>query len=314
MVTPLRIVLLGGTGFCGSAVLRRLRREPGAEVRALVRRSARRLPGVAALQGTLAELPPGLFFDDPHVVVHLATKQVDRDGTGFEVNVETTRRLLASLPPSCRGVVYGSSISVYGRGAQRDLAEGAPVRPATPLARSRARAEQAILAGAPAAIVLRPRFVLGRGDRFTLPGLLELCRRRVAVGRGDQGFSVIDVDDYAEVIVRAAARLLAGPPVRQVLHVGYARPLAMLEITAALRRTYALPPPLVRVPVGERLVGVLDRLPFAGARALATRLELVGLPHHVAVDGLRRLAPEVAARDPRAALEGAVSHLSGAQP
>ena len=50
----------------------------------------------------------------------MTVKQFDLDGTGFErVNVGGTERLLAALPPSVRGVIYGSTLSVYGSGPQR---------------------------------------------------------------------------------------------------------------------------------------------------------------------------------------------------
>lgn len=121
---PLRIVLLGGTGLVGGALLRRLAAEPpgSVAVRALVRR-----PGALAGPAWLEEVPgdlnepllAGLFWPDaPQVIVHYAVKQIDPDGTGFErVNVGGTERLLAALPASVRGLIYGSTLSVYGSGA-----------------------------------------------------------------------------------------------------------------------------------------------------------------------------------------------------
>jgi nucleoside-diphosphate-sugar epimerase len=154
--------------------------------------------------------------------------------------------------------------------------------------------------------VLRPRFILGAGDRHTLPGLLALARRRVGVGSGRQAFSVIDVDDYAEIILDACTRLMRSPR-SQVLHVAYRRPLALDEITGALRRRFGLGPTRVRIPTSPRLFHVLGRM--RRTAALGGKLELVGLPHHVSVSKLSVLAPEIVARDPAEALGRAIDNL-----
>lgn len=326
---PLRIVLLGATGFVGSALLRRLAARPAGsvEVRALVRDLRRAPPQafVVPVEGALPAAPPrALFFEQPFVLVHLATKQIDADGTGFEdVNVRGTARLLEALAPgapgvSCRGIIHGSSISVYGRGPQEGLTEDAPLRPETPLARSRAEAERlitlaAVLRGA-SAFLLRPRFILGRGDRHTLPGLLALLGRGVMIGSGEQAFSVIDVDDYGEAIARLAARALAraarGEPLRTPLHVGYARPLRLVEILEALATAFDLPLPRRRIPAWRPALDLLRRIPLAATEALATRLELIALPHHVRVDALaREIGSDITEKDPREALRAAVEAM-----
>src|SRR5262245_46464626 len=124
-----RVVLLGSTGFVGTAILHALQsRGSQAQVRALARGAGRiRMPGVEVIEGDIESLPEKLFFSEPHVVVHFATKQIDSDGSGFErTNVEGTKRLMSRLPASCLGVIYGSSASVYGQGAQSGLREDHP--------------------------------------------------------------------------------------------------------------------------------------------------------------------------------------------
>jgi nucleoside-diphosphate-sugar epimerase len=312
---PLRLVLLGATGFVGSAILRRLTSldEP-ALVHALVRGDPARLdcPAVTAVAGALPDVPASLWFSEPHVIIHLATKQIAHDGTGFSSNVEGTERLLASLAPSARGIIYGSSLSVCGQGSQERLAEDAPVRPQTPLARSRAAAEDAILRYARAhdlgAFVLRPRFVVGREDRHTVPGLANLFRRRLTVGDGDQAMSIIDVDDYAAIIVSLARRLLTGPPVQRVLHVGYERPLRFAEVERAMRSELGLPSARFRIPVSPRVLSLLRASRLPAAAALATKLELIGLSHHVDPAALTEvLGAEVTGRDPLDALHDAIA-------
>ena len=304
----LRIVLTGGTGFVGQAVLRRLARWDGPlAVRALVR-GAGRLPArpwLTPVVGELPAVPAGLFFEDvPQVLVHLGTKQIDHDRRGFDaVNMVGTERLLAAAPESCVGAVYGSSISVYGAGAQVGLSEDAPLAPATPLARSRAAAEARVLADPRrGATVFRPRFIFGRGDRHTMPGLVKLVRRRLSLGTGRQAFTIVDVDDYAELIVRAAAAHAAGERRQRVLHAGYTRPISLAEITQVIRGELSLPPARLCVPVSERGLRAL-----AFAPSLRTKLDLFGLPHHVDVGALARsLGADTVGRDAAEVIRQAV--------
>lgn len=322
---PLRIVLLGGTGLVGGALLRGLALEPPGDVavRALVRRPDRLPaplpPWLTAVPGDLtAPLPPELFWPgEPQVVIHYATKQIDHDGTGFEaVNVAGTRRLLGALPDGVRGVIYGSTLSVYGSGPQRGEPEEAlAVRPDTALGRTRAAAEAAVLAAMEArgasALCLRPRFLVGRGDQHTLPGLLRLTRRGRTVASGEQRFSVIDVDDYARVIVLLARDLAErSDPWRRPLHVGYRRPVSLAEIQGALAAAHGLALPTRRIRLPRAATAILSALPSRWARTQAIRYRLFALDHFVGVDALAGLVGEgLVGRDPLAVLAAAATDL-----
>jgi nucleoside-diphosphate-sugar epimerase len=310
----MRVVVLGPTGFVGSAILRRapLHR---AEVHALVRGDATRVPATVArvVPGELPDLPPDLFPDAPHVVLHFATKQRD-DGAGFDVNERAATAIARALRPSCAGIVYGSSLSVYGQGEQRGDTETRALHPETPLATSRVRAEEILLGAARVrgigAFALRPRFVVGEGDRSTLPALLALFRRGLLLGDGSQRFTIVDVDDYAEVALRLSALLLDGEREVTPLHVGYGRAVSLDEIRGALHTRFALPRVRAKIPVSPRVTRALSRVPAAGARALATRLELVGLSHYVSVDRLAEVAgADVVRKDPCLALARAAETL-----
>ncbi|MGE0707733.1 MAG: NAD-dependent epimerase/dehydratase family protein [Planctomycetota bacterium] len=317
-MSPVRAALLGGTGFVGGALARALAAR-GAEVRALARDPGRlALPGVETIAGDLAALPAALFAHEPEVVLHFATKQVDRDGSGFAENLRHADALCAALPGSVRLLLYGSSLSVAGQGPQRgEREEELPPRPGTALARSRLEVEEALrAAGARAGfsvVCLRPRFVLGRGDAYTLPALLRLTRRGRTLGSGRQAFSVIDVEDYAALALDLAERLRGAPPRARVLHVAYAAPLSLAEIQAALADAFGLAPPARRLRLPGWLVDLAAALPLGGLAAQAVRYQLVGQDHHVSVDALRELCGgEVVDKDPRLALAGAVAALQEA--
>jgi nucleoside-diphosphate-sugar epimerase len=314
-VGPTRLCILGATGFVGRALVARIAARPGGsmEATALVRGDGARLPvraGVRAVTGDLAgPLSNTFFFDAPYVVVHLATKQRDgdEDDDGFGVNVRYAERLLGSLTPHCRGIIYGSSASVYGQGAQLGVDETAPEAPGTLLAESRLATEWALRRGADARgvplTVLRPRFVVGEGDRYFLPGIGRLLARRLGVGDGRQAFTIIDVADYAEAILRLADGVLGrGQTWPGVLNVGYSRPLRFSELASALGAR-----PRWAVPVWAPALAILRR---CGGRLgrLATRLELVGHSHRLEVAAFRRaVGADLVDRDPLAVIE-ALAH------
>lgn len=316
----MRIVLLGGSGFLGQAVLRQLHAWDGErEAHCLEHRSP--VPGydfVRRQQGTLASMPASLLPSGPHVVVHCASKQVDSDGRGFGENRRAVDRLLSLVGSDTRAIVYASSFSVYGDGPQAAVTEAAPLNPRTALAKSRAECEQRLLSGATAAgcevAVLRARFVVGQGDRHFLPGLAKLIRARVRIGDGTQRYSVIDVDDYARVILSLCSRYLdagysaSGEP--QIFNVGYRTPVAFNEIANVLCQQGGWPPPRYPVPLSNPLIRGLGCLPIASARQLAERLQLLGYDHYGVVDRLAAVTgSSLLDRDPRDAVRASASLL-----
>jgi nucleoside-diphosphate-sugar epimerase len=304
----IRVALLGGSAF-----LRRLARhsDGAVEVRALVREAAQLAPTpwLTPVLGALPDrLPDELFFDSPHVVVHLATKQRDDDGTGFEeTNERGTERVLATMPTSCVGVLYGSSLSVCGQGEKHFVDERAPVRPETALAASRAAVESAVFEEAArrgiSGLCFRPRFVLGQGDRFTLRGLQRLYESAATLGDGRQRFSIIDVDDYADVLWRSIGRVLEwtarSEPRRMPVHVAYRRPIAFAEIEGALAQRFGTRRTRWRVPTNAAFCWALRAIPSRSARSAAVKVELFGRPQLADCSALAELVGEdLVDRDP----------------
>ena len=315
----LDVLLLGGSGFVGRALLRELAlraRSSPVRVRALLRRpeALPDLPFLEKAQGSLEAPPRDLEPARPYVLVNLAVKQLDPGRTGYlSTNVLATGGLLDGLSSRCTGVLYGSSMSVYGQGEQDGVSEEAPIAPTTPLSQSRAMAEERIFAFAElrgiAALALRPRFVIGDGDRFVIPGIMGLVERRVRVGTGAQRFSIIDVADYARVIASLALHVAssAGDPLRRAFNVGYTRPVTFAELTGVLAGALHAPGPRWHVPVSPGLARALRLIPSRQADGLATRMELVGLSHWGDARALAG-APggHVVLEDPMAAVHRAV--------
>ncbi|MGK5095317.1 NAD(P)-dependent oxidoreductase [Deltaproteobacteria bacterium TL4] len=320
---PLRIVLLGGTGFVGSAFLRRLNLlvENSVEVHALVRNPKQEFPYpfVRTIAGELSAIPSELFPKAPYVVVHLGTKQVDLEGTGFEkANVEGTRRLLEAMTSDALGVVYGSSMSVYGEGKQEGVQENAKIQPQTDLAQSHAASEALILGKMTAqnksAFVLRPRFLMGSGDRLTMPGFLTLVEKRILIGTGNQKFSIMDVDDYGEIILTLAQKIVSRASEKtstcRALNIGYRQPVSLQQILMELRTTYQLPDTKLTLPLPAWVPQILHRLPAKKTQSLAKQIELVGFSHFSDTTELEtEIGKEIVLKNPYQAVRKAIQIL-----
>lgn len=297
---PPRIALLGATGFVGGAVLRQIKMSQAStrcEAHLLVHETPlENVPAFTTVhRGSLVNIPQDLLPQAPHVVLHCASKQIDRDGTGFDINLQGIDSLLRAVSSHTRAIIFVSSYSVYGDDAQRDIDETAPLRPQSALARSRAECEARLAEFARSShcrvIICRPRFVLGAADRFVLPGIARLVRAGLKIGNGQQRFSVIDVNDLARVLLALAQQAMsasASLAACEVYNVGYAKPVSLNDIYAALTDSMPVKKPRWHIPVNDMLLRCVEFLPLHGARQLVQRLRLIGYDHYGNVNKLHR--------------------------
>jgi hypothetical protein len=183
--------------------------------------------------------------------VHVASENRSTDPSLLRsVNVDGTRAVLDRLPPSVRGVIHGSSMSVYGTRAQECVTESAPTcarhraRPypagggaARPGGNAAARRKRLRAAAAIPARRRGPLLPADDGPAAALP--LRLAPERVQL-------SVMEVDDYAEVMVRLVERAhgnaLRATPMRRALNVAYRQPVTLRCSTSQSRNPRRLRP------------------------------------------------------------------------
>lgn len=247
------LLVTGHRGFLGSAVVRRLVaagrpfRTPTGDVR-----------DRAALRTAMAGCS---------AVVHLAYRHEDRDGDGLRGNVDGARAVAeVAAELGVARIVGSSTAGVWGHGEHRGTDERAAERPDTPHARSRAEADRLLLGGAVSAVVVRPRFVLGDGDRQVGP---RLARLPVLPDGGRARWSVIDVDALAEVFLG-----LVDTPSPPILIAAEPEPVTVAELVLRYRgscppslSSRLLPGPLRRWP---RVAFLLRDQVFSSSRLWAT--------------------------------------------
>jgi len=268
-----RVVVTGGAGFIGRAVVKRLA-DRGDHVVALVRDPAR----AAHLATTTVKLVKSELRSVPAMTEQLRGADAAIHGAGvyrvgirardreqmWDGNVGTTERVLdAAIAAKVPRIVYVSTNNVFGntRGSRpdetyrRDLREGFLSYYDETKFRAHEAAERRIAAGAPIVIV-QPGQTYGPHDHSQASEQLQSAhagRLRYAA-LGSTGLAWVHVDDLAEAIVAALDRGRLGEAYSLA---GDCRRLA--ESVAIAARVGGRPPPRLSLPTGLlRLIAPLN--------------------------------------------------------
>jgi len=209
----------GGTGFVGSYIVKILAKR-GHDVTVLVRESSKfdLLDGVSFSKCvgdvTDAETLLNGIPDDTEWLFHNAGIMADWGGKAkfYPVNVEGTRNILEAIrQKDIPKLIYTSSTAVYGfPNEQEPMMEDHSWAPMNTYQRSKATAEELILEYSEnygvKATRIRPPTVLGKGDMFTGPQIIERLKDEAMVmfGGGDNLQSFAHGEDVGECIVLAA--------------------------------------------------------------------------------------------------------------
>jgi nucleoside-diphosphate-sugar epimerase len=273
----------GGSGFIGGELIERLRSE-GWEVRALARseRSAQlvRDRGAEPVAGELSDREALRAGAEGCEVAFHAAATVDDwgDPAEFErINVGGTVGVIAACRVAgVRRLVHvGTEAALMAGQPLVNVNEDAPLRPDSPslYPSTKARAELEVRAAngdGLETVVIRPRFVWGRGDTTLLPALIELVRsgRFRWIGGGRQLSATTHVANTIEGLWLGATRAPAGG----VYFVTDGEPVVFREFIWRLLETQGVTPPQKSVPPA------LARIAAAGAERLWRRLRRTDRP------------------------------------
>ena len=256
---PVSAFVTGGSGFIGGALIRRLVAE-GTKVRALARSdssaAAVEALGAEPVRGDLSDraaMEAGAAGCDTtfHLAAHLGTWGEREDFV--RDNVTGTENALAGCRAAGvrRFVHCGTEAALIAGDPLVEVDETAPLRPDSKALYSstKALAELAVRSASVDgfdAMVLRPRFVWGRGDTTLLPGILELVERgRFAwIGGGDHLTDTTHVDNVVEGLLLTAAKGRAG----EAYFVTDGDRVVFREFVSALIETQGVEPPTRSVP------------------------------------------------------------------
>ena len=273
----------GGSGFIGGALIERLRAE-GWDVRALARSEA----ATARLRDLGAEPATGDLGDGRSLragvegceVAFHAAAMVDDWGDPHEferVNVGGTQNVIAACRDAGVGrlVYVGTEAALMAGEPLVHVNEDAPLRPDSPALYSstKAKAEQRVRDAngrGLETVVIRPRFVWGRGDTTLLPAIVDHVRsgRFRWIGGGTQLTETAHVDNTVEGLWLGATKAPAG----SVYFVTDGAPVQFRDFITRMLRTQGVTPPDMSVPPA------LARTAAAASELVWRRLKRPGSP------------------------------------
>ena len=235
------ILVTGGTGFVGSHLIRRLRKDDIA-VRAVVRNPAK----AQALKELGADVVPGDLSDKASLdkaaagcdrVIHLVGIIQETQVATFQgVHVDGTRTVLeAAKKAGMRHFFYQSALGT---------------RPGAKSAyhKTKWEAEELVRASAIPFTILRPSLIYGAGDQFTirLSEMIKLSPVLPVIGSGRSKIQPVYIDDAASCIVKAVT---SDAFLNEMYEIGGPEQLTYEEVTASIAEIMGVRRPILHLPL-----------------------------------------------------------------
>ncbi len=287
------IVVAGGTGFIGAAVVRELvrRGKPVAVMSHRPERAARRFPGLrvevragdvrdpaslpAAVQGAEAVISAMQFPNFPVETPRLGYTFEEVDARGNE------RLVAAAKAAGVRTYIYLSGVGAAPDGKYHWL-------------RAKWHAEEAVRHSGLRYTILRPSWVYGPEDR-ALNRFVTFARRLPfvpVIGDGQQRLQPVFIDDVVRVVVDSLEHPAAAD---QTFEIGGPEVLTMDEVLRTMLAVLGKRRPLVHIPAGlMRLVGrLMDLVPLASRPLSADAVTFVTMDALADTTTLLRAFPDL---------------------
>ncbi|WP_426979986.1 NAD-dependent epimerase/dehydratase family protein (plasmid) [Pseudarthrobacter sp. O4] len=282
---PTKVLLLGATGFIGSRILQALQARDDNLVSILARRST----------GLVSEALPGFHLGDvtdkesvsravsrADVVINASSYVGSEQSLARQVNQEGTMSVIRACEDShVRRLIQISTTAVYGSGPHRALLPWeAPYRPDSAASRSRAAADRAVLSAG--GIVIRPNLIHGIGDRWFIPGAVDMFRALgTDIENGRARLSMIDVVDLGRLVASLAVTAF---PVAGAFHATDPVPVTLARLLGTISR-HVRPLDLAGSSSLEEAVRTLEP---AGFRP--HQVHMLGMDHHYEAQDLWNLS------------------------
>jgi uncharacterized protein YbjT (DUF2867 family) len=235
------ILVIGGTGFVGSNLIQRMRRE-GLPVRAVVRD----IDKAEALADLGVQVVPGNISDEASLgkamagierVVHLVGIIQEAPGVTFSaVHVAGTRNLVeAAKKAGVRHFFYQSALGSRP-GAKSEYHK------------TKWQAEELVRASGIPYTILRPSLIYGPGDQFTLrlAEIIKLSPILPIIGSGKSKVQPISIEDVVSCIVKA---MIGDSFLNEIYEIGGPEQLTYEEVIRAIAAAMGLSRPAIHVPM-----------------------------------------------------------------
>ena len=201
-VSPGLVTIFGGSGFVGAQVVRAMAKR-GWRVRVAVRRPS--LAFELRPLGDPGQIQPVVCNISDRAQVAAALRGADAAINLVGILYETgSRKFDAVHAEGARNIAEACVAAGITRLTQVS-AIGADEKSPSAYARSKAKAEVAVRAAVPGAVIVRPSIVFGAGDDFLnrFAALAQIAPALPLIGGGQTKFQPVYVSDAAEAIARA---------------------------------------------------------------------------------------------------------------
>ncbi len=259
------VAVFGHSGFIGRELSRQLA-AGGWDVRGASSRECD-LRDLSAVRSLTERLPHGAQL----VCCAVVNRLVDDSFTTFERNLRIAEHVAAALPGRITGVIYLSSVDVYGRSPALPVTERTAPAPSSYYGVAKLASEWLLRRKSSPACpvtVLRLPGVYGAGDRgqSVIGRLLAQLKRDGAVtvhGDGSSRRDYVEVGDVCAVIRAALER-----PADRLLNVATGISASIREIVGVLGEAAGVTPRIRHAPADGAAAGDLVFDPAALRRAL----------------------------------------------
>lgn len=282
---PAKVLVTGGGGFLGSAIVKRLV-DRGDEVRSLARNKYDGLAelGVDQIQGDISDAAiVAQACEGRDIVFHVAAKPPPwgKYDDYYRINFTGTQNIVNTcLAQGIPRLIYTSTPSVVFNGNDIEGVDESmpyPEKYCTHYSETKALAERHVVRASGQqlkTIILRPHEIWGPGDNHILPRLVARAKRLKQIGSGKNLIDTIYIDDAADVHILAADKLEENPALSgKIYFISQDEPLPAWDMVNSMLKAAGCDPVEKKVPFRVAwLAGAL--LEF-----LYTTLRLPGEPY-----------------------------------